>query len=156
MNPGQLCTVHNGGDLYFEVESRPFIGQRCHIVKQTKGGPWLVSLESDPKKQYAVAASNITVLTQSAAEVEAPVGRLKLMDWQIESTCDELFDKAQETGNRFNESKKANGRPIAHAAYQACTAYHAIEAIRQLQKRVLDLEAELDEIHSYAEDRRFE
>jgi hypothetical protein len=56
---GDRVIVNGHGDLYFEYESRAFIGNACTVLKKTKGGLYHVSLDSDPKKTYSLAKRNL-------------------------------------------------------------------------------------------------
>lgn len=59
---GELCKVNSDGDLYFEYETRVFIGQECTIIKKTKSGLIQVRLNSNPKKVYSVPQQNIDLI----------------------------------------------------------------------------------------------
>ena len=39
---GESYEVNRDGDLYMDARARPFIERRCKVLKQTKGGAWLV------------------------------------------------------------------------------------------------------------------
>ncbi len=56
---GTPCTVNMDGDLWFEMESREFIGAECIIVKRTKAGLIQVALKNNEKKVYSVSQGNI-------------------------------------------------------------------------------------------------
>jgi dTDP-glucose pyrophosphorylase len=85
--------------------------------------------------------------TQQVLEsYDIPAPSYRVGDLEIESTIDELLDRAVEIGEAISQGNliwKGTAAPYAH---QACTAYHAIEAIRQLQAEVKRLEARLDEV----------
>jgi len=74
---------------------------------------------------------------------------IEYSDWEIESTKDELEDRAREIGETHSAMMVNAGRGPTPRAYQACTYWHAIEIIEQLQRR-------LEAIESAAEDRRFD
>lgn len=59
MKTGDKCTINGYGDLYMEVEARPFIGQPCEIVKITKAGLIMVRLIVNPKMVYSFARRNV-------------------------------------------------------------------------------------------------
>lgn len=54
-------------------------------------------------------------------------------NWEIESTKDQLEWRAREIGEQISQGNIARGRGPAPYAYQACTSWHAIEIIEQLQ-----------------------
>lgn len=53
---GGYVTVNREGDLYFSVDHRPLIGQRCRLIKLTKSG--MVLVEHDGQ-QITVAPSQV-------------------------------------------------------------------------------------------------
>jgi len=85
--------------------------------------------------------------TQQVLEsYDIPAPDYKVSDLEIESTIDELLDRAVEIGEAVSQGNliwKGTSAPLAH---QACTAYYAIEIIRQLQTQVKRLEARLDRV----------
>jgi hypothetical protein len=58
---GTLCTLNELGDLYFNVESRDFIGAPCVIVKRTKAGLIQVALVENPNKTYSAPQRNVEI-----------------------------------------------------------------------------------------------
>jgi hypothetical protein len=64
-------------------------------------------------------------------------------NWEIESTKDELEDRAREIGEQVSQGNIARGRGPAPNAYKACTSWHAIEIIEQLQLALKRAEDEL-------------
>jgi hypothetical protein len=83
--------------------------------------------------------------TQQVLEsYDIPAPDYKVSDLEIESTIDELLDRAVEIGEVISQGNLArNGKPAPYA-HQACTAYHAIEIIRQLQAEVAELKTQLN------------
>jgi hypothetical protein len=77
-------------------------------------------------------------------------------EWEIESTKDELESQAREIGSRHSAAMVIAGRGPTPRAFQACTAWHAIEIIEQLQLALKRAEERLEEIESAADDRRFD
>lgn len=75
-------------------------------------------------------------------------------NWEIESTKDELEHIAREIGELHSANHEAAGRGPTPNAYRACTSWHAIEIIEQLQLALKRAEDRLDEIQSMADDRR--
>lgn len=63
--------------------------------------------------------------------------------WEIESTIDELLDRAKEIGKAHSDMMVLAGRGETPRAYRACTSYHAITIIRQLQKEIEELQGSL-------------
>jgi hypothetical protein len=83
--------------------------------------------------------------TQLVLEGHAiPAPDYELHDTEIESTIDELLDRAVEVGERVSQANIARGQGPAPYAHRACTAYHAIEAIRFLQQKLEDLQDRYD------------
>lgn len=79
-----------------------------------------------------------TQLVLEPHEIAAP--DYALLDSEIESTIDELLDRAVELGEAHSQYMIAAGRGPTPYAHRACTPYHAIEAIRYLQKKLEDLQ----------------
>jgi hypothetical protein len=75
-----------------------------------------------------------TQLVTPVHKIPAPAYRI--LDGEIESTIDELHEQAIELGERVAQQMLAAGRSAPPFAHKACTYYHAIEAIRQLQADV--------------------
>lgn len=61
--PGVKVVINGRRNSMFDGDARPFIYQRCTIVKRTKAGLVQVSLDADPKRTYSFAQDNIDVLT---------------------------------------------------------------------------------------------
>ena len=76
-------------------------------------------------------------------------------NWEIESTKDELEARAREIGEAHSQNMIAAGRGPAPNAYKACTSWHAIEIIEQLQLALKHAQDELEGMKSAAEDKRF-
>lgn len=64
-------------------------------------------------------------------------------NWEIESTKDELESRAREIGEAHSQNMIAAGRGPTPRAFQACTSWHAIEIIEQLQLALKHAEDEL-------------
>jgi hypothetical protein len=77
-------------------------------------------------------------------------------NWEIESTKDELEDRARDIGQQHSMIMISAGRGPTPNAYRACTAWHAIEIIEQLQLALKRAEDRLEEIQSMADDKRFD
>jgi len=75
---------------------------------------------------------------------DIPAPDYDLMPSEIESTIDELLDRAVEVGEQHSQAMIARGRGPAPYAHRACTSYHAIEIIRLLQKELEDLKEKYD------------
>lgn len=83
-----------------------------------------------------------TQLVLEAHQIPAP--DYELMDWQIDETIELLLERAVEVGEQHSQAMIAAGRGPAPYAHRACTSYHAIEAIRFLQKKLEDLQDRYD------------
>ena len=57
---GDKCTVNSIGDLFFDYDSREFIGANCIFLKRTKSGLIQVKLESNPNKKNSFPLKNIS------------------------------------------------------------------------------------------------
>lgn len=77
---------------------------------------------------------------------DIPAPDHQLLDTDIEETIDLLLDRAIEIGERVSQGNIARGQGPAPYAHRACTAYHAIEVIRYLQKKLNDLQLQHDSI----------
>lgn len=67
-------------------------------------------------------------------DIAAP--NYELLGTDIESTIDELLEKAVRTGEAFSQARFVRDGTYAPFAHRACTEYHAIEIIRFLQKEL--------------------
>jgi hypothetical protein len=65
-----------------------------------------------------------------------PAPDYRILDSEIEGTIDILQEHAIEIGEKHGQQMVAAGRSAPPFAHRACTYYHAIEAIRQLQADV--------------------
>lgn len=59
LNPSTKCTVNKGRDNFMCGELRPFMGTKCTVIRKTKAGLYLISLDADPKKIESVARRSI-------------------------------------------------------------------------------------------------
>jgi hypothetical protein len=58
---GKECVINYFGDVYADADSRPFLGQKCIILKKTKAGLTQVALKADPKKKFSFNNRNISI-----------------------------------------------------------------------------------------------
>ena len=57
----QYCTINNDQDLWVESDARPFIGERCKVIKRTRAGLIQVALVSNPKEVYSFPQRNVDI-----------------------------------------------------------------------------------------------
>ena len=69
---GASCRINGYGDLFMDVDARPFINAACRIVKVTKRGLVQVRLQANEKKMHSFAKRNIDLLPWPAPMSSAP------------------------------------------------------------------------------------
>ena len=62
LTPGTKCTVNKGRDNFMCGNIRPFIGNKCTIIRKTKHGLYIISLDSDPKQTESVSKRDLDLL----------------------------------------------------------------------------------------------
>ena len=60
----KACRIRSTGDLYMDAEARPFLGENCRAIRQTKAGLVQVSLEREPARVYSFALKAIEWLDE--------------------------------------------------------------------------------------------
>lgn len=63
--PGSHCIINEGKDLYFYVENRPFINQKCEIIKKTKAGLYQVKLLDGTDRTMSFPKYNIDITVRN-------------------------------------------------------------------------------------------
>lgn len=58
--PGDRVTLNAYGGLSTDAAARPFIGAECQILKMTRGGKYLVVLNTDENQTYPAKKKNLT------------------------------------------------------------------------------------------------
>jgi hypothetical protein len=72
IEPGDACTIDYAG---MEVEKRPFMNQPCTVIKHTKGGLILISLDSDTRKRIPIRLTEYIPLISLESVKRGRAGR---------------------------------------------------------------------------------
>ena len=59
MKPGDIVYINGKKDLFFDRDSREFIGRACVFIKKTKAGLYQVHLQDDKNKIKAFPFINV-------------------------------------------------------------------------------------------------